>query len=80
MFSQKLLLSMVEAGVAREDAYKVVQRISQRALDEDLELRDLAAAEPAVSDRIRPDELAKIFDYTHYVRHVDETFDRAGLH
>ncbi len=80
VFSQKLLLSMVEAGVAREDAYKVVQRISQRALDEDLELRDLAAAEPAVSDRIRPDELAKIFDYTHYVRHVDETFDRAGLH
>ena len=79
VFSQKLLLTMVEAGVAREDAYKVVQRISQRALDEGLELRDLAAAEPAVSERVAPDELFKIFDYAHYVRHVDETFQRADL-
>ena len=79
VFSQKLLLTMVEAGVAREDAYKVVQRISQRALDDGLELRDLAAAEPAVSERIAPDELFKIFDYAHYVRHVDESFQRANL-
>jgi adenylosuccinate lyase len=79
VFSQKLLLTMVEAGVAREDAYKVVQRISQRALDDGLELRDLAAAEPAVSERIAPDELFKIFDYAHYVRYVDETFERANL-
>jgi adenylosuccinate lyase len=79
VFSQKLLLTMVEAGAAREDAYKVVQRISQRALDDGLELRDLAAAEPAVSERIAPDELFKIFNYAHYVRYVDETFERAGL-
>ena len=79
VFSQKLLLAMVEGGAAREDAYKVVQRVSQRALDDGLELRDLAAAEPAVTDRIEPAELAKIFDYAHYVRHVDETFERAGL-
>ncbi len=79
VFSQKLLLSMVEAGAAREDAYKVVQRISQRALDEGIELRDLAAAEKAVNDRIKPGQLSEIFDYGHYVRYVDETFQRAGL-
>ena len=79
VFSQKLLLSMVEAGAAREDAYKVVQRISQRALDDGVELHDLAASEPAVSDRIKPGQMAEIFDYSHYVRYVDETFQRAGL-
>ena len=79
VFSQRLLLAMVEAGTAREDAYKVVQRISQRALDEGLELRDLAAAESAVADQVPSDQLNHIFDYGYYVRHVDETFERAGL-
>ena len=79
VFSQRLLLAMVEAGAGREESYAVVQRISQRALDEGLQLAGLAAVEPAVADRLSPDQIAGIFDYGSYVRHVDETFERAGL-
>jgi adenylosuccinate lyase len=79
VFSQKLLLAMVEAGAGRDEAYRIVQRISQRALYESLELRDLAVAEPQIRDRIAPDVFERIFDYHSYVHHVDESFERAGL-
>ena len=79
VFSQRLLLSMVEAGAARDEAYGTVQRISQRALDEGIELRDLAAAEPEVTARVPAEEIGRIFDHRSYVRHVDESFERAGL-
>ena len=79
VFSQKLLLAMVEAGAGRDEAYRIVQRISQRALDEGLELRELAVAEPQIGGRIALDEIKRIFDYHSYVRHVDENFERAGL-
>ena len=79
VFSQRLLLAMVEAGAGRDEAYRVVQRISQRALDEGLELRDLASAQAEVTALLSPDEIAGIFDYRNYVRHIDESFARAGL-
>ncbi|MDD9994580.1 MAG: adenylosuccinate lyase, partial [Dehalococcoidia bacterium] len=79
VFSQKLLLAMVEAGARRDEAYGIVQRISQRALDEGLELRELAAGEPRVREHLAPEEIKRIFDYHSYVRHVDESFERAGL-
>ena len=79
VFSQRLLLSLVEAGSKREDAYKIVQRISQRALDENLELYDLALQESKVVNALGADQLQEIFDYNHYIRHIDETFKNAGI-
>jgi len=79
VFSQRLLLSLVEAGSKREVAYKIVQRISQRALDENLELYDLALQEPEVVNAIGSDLLQEIFNYNHYIRHINETFINAGI-
>ena len=79
VFSQRLLLSLVEAGSKREEAYKIVQRISQRALDENLELYDLALQESKVVNALGADQLQEIFDYNHYIRHIDETFKNAGI-
>ena len=79
VFSQRLLLAMVEAGAGREESYRIVQRISQRALDNGLELSDLAVGEPAITLLVSPEEIERIFDYRSYVRYVDETFERAGL-
>ncbi|MBM3948416.1 MAG: adenylosuccinate lyase [SAR202 cluster bacterium] len=78
-FSQRLLLSMVEHGFAREEAYKLVQVLSMRAFDEGVHLRELASANAKVREVLSRAELAGVFDETHYVRHVDEVFRRAGL-
>jgi adenylosuccinate lyase len=72
-FSQRLLLALVDAGLARDDAYRLVQRASMRAWDEGLELEALAAADPEIASRV---DLPAVFDLSAYTRHVDVVFDR----
>jgi adenylosuccinate lyase len=72
LFSQRVLLALVEAGSSRDDAYRVVQELAQRAWDEGIPLRDLLAAD----DRASGLDLDQIFDYSHYVRHAVEIVGR----
>jgi adenylosuccinate lyase len=72
LFSQRVLLALVEAGSSRDDAYRVVQALAQRAWDEAIPLRELLAAEPAAQGL----ELDEIFDYGHYTRHAREILAR----
>ena len=74
LFSQRVLLALIEGGMIRDDAYRVVQRLAQQAWDEQTPLRDLLAADPAGEGL----DLDRIFDYSHYVRHVPEVLDRLG--
>jgi adenylosuccinate lyase len=72
LFSQRVLLALVEAGRSRDDAYRLVQELAQRAWDEGIALRELLAAD----DRARGLDLDEIFDYSHYLRHADEILAR----
>jgi adenylosuccinate lyase len=72
LFSQRVLLALVAAGLSREDAYRLVQELAQRAWDEGIPLRDLLAAE----ERARTLQLDEIFDYSHYVRYADDIVGR----
>ena len=72
LFSQRLLLGLIEGGMVRDDAYRIVQRDAQRAWDEQTPLRDLIAAEPAAAGL----DLDAIFDYGWYVRHADAILAR----
>jgi adenylosuccinate lyase len=72
LFSQRLLLALVEQGASRDDAYRVVQRLAQQALDTGVNLRDLVAADPAGAGL----DLDAIFDYAPYVRYADQIVDR----
>jgi adenylosuccinate lyase len=72
LFSQRVLLALVDAGMQRDDAYRIVQSLAQRAWDERTPLRDLLAAEDATA-RL---DLDAIFDYGHFVRHADVVFSR----
>jgi adenylosuccinate lyase len=67
LFSQRVLLALVEQGAARDDAYRIVQRLARRALDERVQLRELLAAEPEA----RGLDLDAIFDYAPFVRYAD---------
>jgi adenylosuccinate lyase len=71
LFSQRVLLALVEDGRQRDDAYRIVQRLAQQAWDTHTPLRDLLAAEPGVDL-----DLDRVFDYGHYVRFVPEVLRR----
>jgi adenylosuccinate lyase len=72
LFSQRVLLALVDAGATRDDAYRVVQRLAQRALDERTPLRELLAADEAGAGL----DLDAIFDYAPFVRHAPEIVAR----
>jgi adenylosuccinate lyase len=72
LFSQRVLLALVEGGLSRDDAYRMVQRLAQRALDERTPLRELLAADAAAASL----DLEAIFDYGEFVRYAEEIVGR----
>ena len=78
-FSQRVLTSLVESGMGREEAYKIVQRNAMKAWEEDLDFRQLLRDDPEVSGIMSLEELESLFDYQFYVRHVDDVFKRLNL-
>ena len=72
LFSQRLLLALVARGQTRDEAYRVVQRLAQRALDERVALRELLAADPAGEGL----DLDTVFDYGSFVEHAEEIVAR----
>ncbi len=70
LFSQRALTALVESGMSRDDAYRIVQENAQRAWDTGTEFRDLLA-------EAAPDlDLDAVFDYDAYLTHLPEIFER----
>jgi adenylosuccinate lyase len=76
IFSQTVLSALVEAGLERDQAYRIVQQNAQRAWDERRPLRSLLEEDPAVTERLDPAQLDELFDYTRFLRHVPVVFER----
>jgi adenylosuccinate lyase len=72
-FSHRLLLALVESGVARDDAYRLVQRNAMQAWEEETDFRQLVEADPEIATRV---DLDSVFDLEATVRHVDTVFER----
>jgi adenylosuccinate lyase len=72
-FSQRLLLALVESGLARDDAYGLVQQHAMRAWDEGVDFRSAVAADERIASRI---DLDSVFDPSWFARHVDVAFER----
>jgi len=72
LFSQRVLLALVEAGSERDDAYRVVQELAQHAWDEGIPMRELLAAD----ERAAGLDLDAIFDFGHYIRYSQEIVSR----
>jgi adenylosuccinate lyase len=72
-FSQRVLLALVEAGMSRDEAYRLVQEHALRAWDEGLGFRELVETDARIAGRI---DLVAAFDLGAYTRHVDAVFER----
>jgi adenylosuccinate lyase len=78
VYSQRALLALVESGLPRDEAYRIVQSAALRALDGDGGFRSNLEADPTVMSRMG-DRLDAIFDPSEYLKHVDLAFERLGL-
>jgi adenylosuccinate lyase len=74
LFSQRVLLALVETGMTRDAAYYAVQRAARQAWDERRPLRELLQGDPLAAEL----DLEALFDYGHYVRYVQEIVARLG--
>ena len=84
IFSQRTLLELVDRGLSREEAYKIVQANAMRCWAEmdqpaGCDFRDLLKSDSAVAAYLSQAELDGLFDYGYYTRYVDDTFRRLGL-
>ncbi len=74
--SQRVMLALTQAGVSREDAYRIVQRHAMKVWEEGTGFLAELAADPDVTERLPADELRSMFDLGYHVAHVDTIFRR----
>lgn len=79
IYSQRVLLTLIDKGMKREEAYDRVQRLAMRAWEEQRPFRPLVEADEVVSQVLTPEEIADCFDYRYHLKHVDALFRRVGL-
>ncbi|TVR16130.1 MAG: adenylosuccinate lyase [Balneolaceae bacterium] len=79
VFSQRLLLMLIEKGLSREIAYDTVQPLAMKAWEEKRNFRDLVEADETIKENLTSSEIDTAFDLNHHTRRVDEIFERVGL-
>ena len=79
VFSQRVLIALIEKGMLRETAYELVQEKAMRAWDEGQDFRELLRQDAGVGKLLPQKELEALFDYGYYLRYMDEIFERAGV-
>ncbi|MDY3298823.1 lyase family protein, partial [Selenomonas sp.] len=79
IYSQRILLSVVDKGVLREDAYKWVQRNAMKRWMEGQDFRTSVENDPDITKYLTKEEIDNCFDYQYFLRNVDMIFARFGL-
>jgi adenylosuccinate lyase len=79
LFSQRILLNLIDKGLSRTDAYKIVQDSATVSWKEKTDFRTLIGSNSTVQKHIPEKELLELFDYNYYTRYIDDSFKRIGL-
>ncbi len=78
-FSQRVLNALIDTGLSRQDAYKIVQRNAMVSWKERRSFREVLDRDDDITTRIEAAQLDELFDYTYYVRYVNDSFRRLNL-
>ncbi len=76
IFSQRVLLALIDKGMDRHDAYMIVQSTAHKAWNEEGSFRENISKDKKVAGLFNPQELEELFDYNYHLRFVDEIIDR----
>ena len=79
IYSQHVMLKLIDKGMSREQAYDLVQPKTARAWDEQVPFRPLLEEDPQITSVLSKEDLDDAFDYHYHLKHVDEIFERCGL-
>ncbi|HAS28512.1 MAG TPA: adenylosuccinate lyase, partial [Dehalococcoidia bacterium] len=79
IYSQRVMLALIDKGLSRQEAYKMVQRNAMKSWKGSKDFLKLLKADKDVLAVMTSEELESIFDYMYYLRYVDEIFKRLGL-
>jgi adenylosuccinate lyase len=79
VFSQRVLLALIDKGVSREEAYKMVQDNAMKAWQERISFLGLLESDERISAYLSKPELESLFDYNYYLRYVGSIFERLEL-
>ncbi len=79
VFSQRVLIALVEKGISREQAYSLVQRNAMESWSKGRDFKTLLKADPEVTSLLNSEEIEAIFDYRIYLKNIDHIYGRFGL-
>ncbi|PDE68108.1 adenylosuccinate lyase [Listeria monocytogenes] len=79
IYSQRVLLALIDKGLAREAAYDVVQPRAMEAWEKQVPFRELVEQDATIIENLSEEEIADCFDYNYHLKNVDLIFDRLGL-
>jgi len=79
VYSQRVMLTMIDKGLAREEAYDLVQPKAMESWETKVPFRDLISADERITEVLTEEEIGGLFDENHHLQRVDVIFRRAGL-
>ncbi|MEX2403256.1 MAG: adenylosuccinate lyase [Balneolales bacterium] len=79
VFSQRLLLMLIDKGLSREKAYDTVQPLAMRAWEDKLNFKELVRSDETIIKTLGDEKIEQAFDLQHHTGKVDEIFERVGL-
>ncbi|RSL31738.1 adenylosuccinate lyase [Salibacterium salarium] len=78
-YSQQVLLTLINKGMAREQAYDLVQPKAMEAWEKGISFRSIIEQEPRITETLTEQEIDSCFDYNHHLKQIDTVFKRTGL-
>ncbi|GMB09170.1 adenylosuccinate lyase [Thermolongibacillus altinsuensis] len=79
IYSQRVLLALIDTGMTREEAYDLVQPKAMEAWEKQVPFRSLIEADEIITSRLSKEQIDDCFDYNYHLKHVDTIFKRLGL-
>ena len=79
IFSQRVLTTLIESGLSREESYTIVQNHALTTWENGTDFRDLLNADSKVTSIINKEELKDLFDYSFYTQNIQAIFDRLEI-
>ncbi|WP_456276931.1 adenylosuccinate lyase [Bacillus sp. AK128] len=79
IYSQRVLLALIDAGLSREEAYDTVQPKAMEAWEKQTSFKEIVMAEEKITSRLTQEEIDNCFDYSYHLSQVDTIFERVGL-
>ena len=76
IFSQKVLLTLIDKGMLREDAYKIVQGLAHESIRSQIDFSELLKKDASVSKHLTAQEIDELFDINYYFKYINYIFDR----